>query len=701
MSDARLLDARVAQVFYGRFNALRPAQEAAIQPLLNGKNVILASGTGSGKTEAILAPLVSLHWRAAVERDELALLYIAPTRALLNDILRRIEGPLAELGVRTGIRHGDRNDLGGGRVPHVLLTTPESLDVLLFNKTSCVGTVKAVILDEVHLLYNTQRGLHLAVLMQRLRMRLGRSVQWAALSATIADPGDIRTFVFGEKEPAEFLVFPGARDIEAHVRRISREDEFLSVVKRIQEGGPSKLLVFADSRKVCERLAGILRRDATVGRTVFAHYSSLSPEVRRETESRFGAERQAVCVATSTLELGIDIGDIDAVVLWGVPSSVESFLQRIGRSNRRSHKTNVVCLVPDDSVTPLADTLRFIAVLRMAQAGEVPARRPYELYGAVAQQCLNVIASDNGRFTRIADLAAMFQFKGYVDRSRVEAILGELEAKERLQRHGFKNQYGANEGLHELVDFMMIFGNFGVGSQTVEVRHGSKVLGTVPAVNLLRLHAGVNVRFAGRQWHLRRCSPDGFLVEPARGHGESADFMYPGGGRGCAPAVVAKMWDVLFGDEAWASILARSDREALTGFRKAFVEQCGGDTVPCVRTSDAFHYLTFGSRWVNKAIGLHTKQSFFEAGDLCLKTRSPVDWGSLPSAPADYEAVFPSLFEGNAEQSVYQQMLPQDLQLIEFIQAWLKDPAVGAILARLKGCRTVPIAPGLVHALCG
>lgn len=594
MSDSELLDPRVAQAFYGRFDALRPAQEAAIRPLLAGSNVILCSATGSGKTEAILAPLLSLHWRSAAESDSLVVLYIAPTRALLNDLLRRIEGPIASLGLRVGIRHGDRNDLNVNTPLHVLLTTPESLDVLLFGRAPCLKTVKALVLDEVHLLYNTQRGLHLSILVRRLRQQAAGQIQWAALSATISRPEDIRSFLFGEKEPVECLQFPGVRVIDAHVKRIADDAQFLDVMRRLHGGRPTKLVVFADSRKVCERLAGVLHRDPLLAPIVSTHYSSLAPAVRLATEARFEASRQAICIATSTLELGVDIGDIDAAVLWGVPFGVESFLQRIGRSNRRSHRTNVVCLVPDDSAAPLADTLRFIAVLRMAEAREMPTLAPYELYGAIAQQCLNVIAADQGAFKRIADLAALAEHLGYADRASIETILGELEAKDYLRRHGFKNQYGANEQLHRLVDYFMIYGNFGIGSQTLEVRHGSKSLGTVPAVNLLCLHPGLNVRLAGKTWHVLKCSPDGFVVAPAQGSDHAEDFVYPGRGRTCDPAIVDKVRQVLFSDGGWSDVLARADHDLLTAFRSAFQLACSPESIPFIQGPEAYHYLTFG-----------------------------------------------------------------------------------------------------------
>jgi ATP-dependent Lhr-like helicase len=200
------------------------------------------------------------------------------------------------------------------------------------------------------------------------------------------------------------------------------------------------------------------------------HYGILSsPTILRcrpkfvvDTELKFSSMRTAICAATSTLELGIDIGDIDAVLLWGVPGGVDSFLQRIGRGNRRSNKTNVVCLVPDDSSAVTIDALRFAALLDAAIKGELPVREPYDLFGAVGQQCLSVIASNSGRFTRIADLCDLVEHKPYLSRDIVEAILADFAFSGFLQRHGYKNQYRADEELHRLVDMKLIYGNFGI-----------------------------------------------------------------------------------------------------------------------------------------------------------------------------------------------------------------------------------------------
>ncbi|MEO0971069.1 MAG: DEAD/DEAH box helicase, partial [Cyanobacteria bacterium J06639_18] len=327
MNDIEMLEQVVASAFYGRFTTLRPVQEAAIEPLVNGQNLVLASGTGSGKTEAVLAPLLSLYWRQAAKNGALSILYIAPTKALVNDLEKRLHPPLNKLGLRVGIRHGDRDDLVSGQTPHILVTTPESLEVLFFRKDTALQTIQAVVIDEVHLLYNTQRGLQLSILLQRLKQSLERDLQWAALSATVGRLQDVRDFLFGRAESANFLKFPAHRRIDAHVRYIAHEQSFLKVIDQLTKGIPTKLLIFANSRRECERLVSVLQQEKQLCPFVFMHYSSLSSEVRIETEQKFLSAKTAICVTTSTLELGVDIGDIDAVILWGVPGSVESFLQ--------------------------------------------------------------------------------------------------------------------------------------------------------------------------------------------------------------------------------------------------------------------------------------------------------------------------------------------------------------------------------------
>ena len=169
--------------------------------------------------------------------------------------------------------------MAAGKHPSILLTTPESLEVMLFRKDEALRGVRALVIDEVHLLYNTQRGLQLSCLIKRLRQNVA-GLQWTALSATVARLSDVRDFLFGSSEPATFLNFPAHRFIDANIRHCPDEPSFLLLIRKLTSGRPTKLLIFANARKECERLAGVLHHDADLRPNVVAHYSSLSPEGR-------------------------------------------------------------------------------------------------------------------------------------------------------------------------------------------------------------------------------------------------------------------------------------------------------------------------------------------------------------------------------------------------------------------------------------
>jgi ATP-dependent Lhr-like helicase len=688
MSAVDSLDRRIATAFYGRFLKLREAQNAAIEPLTSGRNIILSSGTGSGKTEAVVAPLVNKYWKIALESDALIILYITPTKALANDLEKRLRVPLNFIGLRVGIRHGDRDDLTTGSKPHILITTPESLDVMLFRGEPALSSVRAVIIDEVHLLYNTQRGLQLSILLRRLQKQLKIKLQWAALSATIGDLSHVRDFLAGIEEEVCYLNYPTPRPIDAQIRRIRDEASFLDLVLKLTQGRSTKLLIFTNSRRECERLAGMLQNEEQLRHCVFAHYSSLSPSVRIDIEHKFASMSTAICIATSTLELGIDIGDIDAVLLWGVPGGVESFLQRVGRGNRRSSKTNAICLIPDDSSSVVLDAMRFLALIDSARKGHLPVKAPFDLFGAVGQQVLSIIASEGGKFTRIADLCELVSHRTYLNRDVVENILAELASNGYLQRHGFKNQYGAEEELHQLVDMKLIYGNFGVGSQSVNVYYSSKNLGEVPAINLMRLRNGAEVRFAGKCWRIVKFSRDGIYVQPCQSAPAVIDFSYGGKGIGTDAFIPEQIWQFLHSSESVDDLLTKELQLGIASFKENVQRACSYNQIPYQRKESGIYYYTFGGYLVNKAIGLVSKKPGFKAYDIALLVPSPIDWSSIPKLPADYQEYFPQLYETSSEQSIFQQLLPLDLQQREYLQEWLKDETIPRILARL--CKSEP-----------
>lgn len=342
--------------FLSRFGRLTAIQALALEPLLNGENCVLAAATASGKTEAALAPILErfqkLRFKTSSHKQTstVKFLYLVPTRALARDMARRIEQPLQKMAINLAVKTGDEPLPKSAKSPEFLITTPESLDSLLANRPKMLRDVRAVVLDELHLYDNTPRGDQLRILLVRLR-RLREyafikgdsptdEVQFCALSATMHNPANAAAKYF--KNPV-LIQIDGHREIDAEIFEMRGAESLRELFAAFRERNVKKVLAFCQKRAECEEWANLLRGSAPFGDEVFVHHANLSANVRRRTEENFARAGAALCFATSTLELGIDIGDVDLILLVGAPDNLSSFLQRIGRGNRRTNRTNVAC----------------------------------------------------------------------------------------------------------------------------------------------------------------------------------------------------------------------------------------------------------------------------------------------------------------------------------------------------------------------
>lgn len=682
------LDPDVGAAFYGGFKELRPVQQASLEPLLAGKNAVLSAGTGSGKTEAVIVPLLSRYRMKAVRDNRTVILYISPTKALINDLVNRLRRATDKLGIRVGIRHGDRNDLNLVQKPHILITTPESLNVLMVKGHEALQDLEAIILDEVHLLYNTQRGLQLALLLGRLRKSRQEPLQWTALSATLGELTNIRDFFWGADEPAEFFKFPATRSIEAQIRIAPTKEETRELFAKLMDSPRRKLLVFANSRRACEAFAANLQEEPSLKPLVMTHYSSMAPNLREENERRFASDARAICIATSTLEMGIDIGDIDAVVLKGAPGGVSSFLQRIGRGNRRSTKTTVICLGADEKL-PLREAMVFATFVWAGRQGIMAANSPRRLWGAYAQQCLSIIHGREGSFTRIADLAEELASPPQADRPAIEAILAELEAHEFVKRHGFKNQYGAAERLWEMADKYLLYGNYPLGSQSIDFRHGKQLVGTVPRYNLLRLHPGTLVRIAGRTWRVAKIDFQGVEVVPAQGAG--IDLGYGGSGPGGLDSCLASLlWRWLFNADQQEELFDQKSWKKLKPKLQVIRESCKEAQLPFVKDGLLYRLFTFAGELPNKVLAARIGRGAV-SDDVSIICHGADVLRGLPSELAGYQNEMRQVFDPSDRQTIFQQKLPLGLQIEEFMQEWLTDGDAAEALRRLAQAEPVEV----------
>jgi ATP-dependent Lhr-like helicase len=362
-----ILHPAVAAWFTSRFDAPTPAQLAAWPAIKAGEHVLIAAPTGSGKTLAAFLAAIDTLVRQGLEgplKDETQIVYVSPLKALSNDIEKNLEEPLAgirkalrsqglpDAEIRTLVRTGDTPQGERHRMrrrpPHILVTTPESLYILLTSESGRVmlATARTVIVDEIHALAPNKRGAHLSLSLERLGALCGGSLLRIGLSATVAPIEEIAHFLAGAR-PAALGGTPckiidighaRARDLAIELpysplEAVMAGEVWEQVYDRLAcliEGHRSTL-IFVNTRRMAERVARALSERLDSNR-VTAHHGSLAKEQRLEAEQRLKHGKLKALVATASLELGIDVGDVDLACQLGSPRAIAVFLQRAGRS---------------------------------------------------------------------------------------------------------------------------------------------------------------------------------------------------------------------------------------------------------------------------------------------------------------------------------------------------------------------------------
>jgi ATP-dependent Lhr-like helicase len=484
---------------------LRPFQEAVIEPVLAGRHLLILAPTAGGKTEAAFFPVLS---RMLTEGwGGLSVLYVCPIRALLNNLDARLSRYCTLLGRRSALWHGDVAAGAKKAVlrdpPDCLLTTPESLEVMLVspktNAATFFANLRAVIVDEVHAFAGDDRGWHLLALLSRIERLCGREFQRIGLSATVGNPEELVDWLAGVCDgPRQVCHPPGAATAAADVRLdyVGSLESAAVVISRLHRG--EKRLAFVDSRSRAEQLARELR---SLGVTTFVTHSSLSQEERRQAEEAFAGREDCVIVATSVLELGIDVGDLHRVIQIDAPATVSSFLQRMGRTGRRPGTCrNCLFLATDDD-----SLLRAAALVGLWSEGYVePVVPPPEPYHIFAQQVMALCLQGRGFGRRdwpawlrgVAAFSAMApgRTQAVLDGMLAEKILSEDEGLLWLGQKG-EEEFGRK-------NFLELFSVFTAPPLFV-VRHGRQELGLVDQTTFLSRREGPRVLLlGGRAWRV-------------------------------------------------------------------------------------------------------------------------------------------------------------------------------------------------------
>ena len=637
------------------WRALRPVQELTIDAVLDGCNAVVLAPTAGGKTEAAMFPILSRI--LSDEPPPVAALYICPIRALLNNQEHRLQGYARMVGLEVFKWHGDVSDSRKQRFrespAHVLMTTPESLEVMMISARTDARAIfqglTAVIIDEVHAFAADDRGAHLAGLLERLVAMCGRDVQRLGLSATVGNPNVIGEWLQGSSRQPCRLVAPPRPKADRDLRADLCADigEAAAGIAQIARG--KKSLVFVESRSKAEKVAHAL---TGTGVEVFIHHSSVSRSDRALAEEQFARGQNTAIVCTSTMELGIDVGDLDQVIQVDAPATVASFLQRLGRTGRRPNtrgNCTFFCLSPES-------LLQSVALLRLADSGWVEDVQPAaHAMHVLAHQVMALILQEGGisRHNLLPWVEAAYPFSSIRSERLQELVDTMLERDILYEADGLLSLGRRGEKLYGRKNFFELYAVF-TAPPVMRVQHGKDDVGYIQAL-FVSMHdrnkGPLAFRLAGRAWEVAQVNwSKGVLhVRPAE-HGRVPSWLgLPGV---LSTQLCQAMMDVLLRErEEEESWLTRTAALEIASMRESYGGLLEPGTAPLEDQPDGVQWHTFaggavnrllaagleshsGKKWVAGNLSIRCKDIAVTAAGDTVRNLSQLDWERIAAGAA-------------------------------------------------------------------
>ncbi len=544
-----------------------------------GRHALLTAPTGAGKTLAGFLP--TLADLATREHEGLHTLYISPLKALAVDVQRNLLNPVAEMGLeisietRTGDTPSDRKARQKARPPHILLTTPESLAILLSapEAATMMAGVKRVIIDEIHAFGTTKRGDQLILALARLQ-RLAPAMRRAGLSATIADPESWAGWLAPDADADQVEIVRAEGGAQPDIDILVIDDRIpwgghngrwaaRAVMQRI--AAARLAIVFVNTRAVAELVFRDLWAENDDALPIGIHHGSLAPEARRKVEAAMAAGRLRAIVATASLDLGLDWGDVDLVVQMGAPKGASRLLQRTGRANHRMDEASRCLIVPGNRF----EYLEALAARDAALAGELDPDgfRPGAL-DVLAQHVVGCAAAGPFRaddlydevksaapyagltravFDHVLNYAATggYALKAY---ERYQRLIPQADGRLRLRSPALARQWRMNSGtIVEAVAMNVVFGTGRPG-------RGGRRLGQVEEYFAGQLRTGDSFMFAGQV--LEVTGFDGADIHVRMGRGTPKVPVYAGGRMPMTTRLAARVRGLMNTPARWADMPA-------------------------------------------------------------------------------------------------------------------------------------------------
>lgn len=553
---------------------LNPIQKKAIPHILSGKNTLILAPTASGKTEAALIPIFSDILNNHLE--PVSVLYISPLKALINDMHNRVEKWSNHFGLSSTKWHGDvsryKKDKFTKKPTDFLLTTPESLEVILMNRTSgeknrVFDNIKYILIDEIHYFADSDRGIQLNSILNRI-LKFTSNASIIGLSATVGNPDLIAKWV-NPLNPAKIVSDDSGRKLQYKVFGLP-ENVLSNVLSDLTD---KKVLIFANSRQTAELSYYNLKKNINID-NIFIHHGSINKETREENEDKFKSVKNAFIVATTTLELGIDIGDIDMVVQLSAPSQVSSFSQRIGRSGRRSMVQRTILISQGFNL------LISLAELILHHENKVEKIKISDKSTDILfHQILSVVfEKGNPNFRDVYDeLKGCYAFSGITFNDFVD-LLKEMRKHDLIDiNNNFLTlgySFEENFGQANYKNFYAVFSP----SFEYTIYEGNKEIGTLDIAYAVDLKKGDQFNLAGKLWRVNSINHEHYIAHVSKELLTKAIIpIWNSGGAPVSSLIANKIYEILqgkfddkflnpFDDSASQTIINSISNAQLDGF---------------------------------------------------------------------------------------------------------------------------------------
>jgi ATP-dependent Lhr-like helicase len=553
---------------------LREVQERTYAAVAKGGDVLVIAPTAGGKSEAALIPVMDDILKNG--RMGVTCLYISPLKALINDQEDRfrdfcIPTSLSVMKWHGDVPKGDRS-WKDGEPPHFLMITPESLEVLLQEKklSSDLRRVRTIIIDELHAFVESERGVHLKVLLDRMDRLTKKQVQRIGLSATAGNPREVLAWLSDDRHTTELVAVPSSPTEKQFLFIVEAEEmDRINALVRIVDG--KKALVFVNSRSVAEKL---MKAGAGRIRNLHIHHSSLSPATRKTSEEAFSSQDGACIICTSTLELGIDIGDLDVVVQVGPPNSVSSFLQRMGRSGRRGKSAYVAWVLQNP-----CELLCSLAIIECAIHKEVenlvPPKKPYNVllqqvflylytHSRVSRKQLGVSVLSRPVFRDIEpkildQIVIHLVEKGYLTPDGEMLMLG-TEAERVFGRSNWKDLYSVISG----------------GGEYRAVTPDGEVVGKLDA-RFVNSRNSTEITLGGRSWSMVKCDEGHNMVVVVPSGSDTSRTFWTSAGEDGFSSLICRRVQKIFAQGGSVLPLSEHEKEVMQSIMTRIPESIGRD----------------------------------------------------------------------------------------------------------------------------